>query len=437
MITYSVLVDGEGKPLYGDQPVGAAFSKELVDVLRVDNNYDGVIMTDWGVTADSTDDWFTNWGVEDISVEERHFLVLLAGIDMFGGNTELAPVLAAHELWKKAHEAGEVDIDADARFTQSAARILNVIFASGLYENPFLDLEESTAIAGSPDKVAAGFDAQKHSVVVLKNAGAIAYGSKAEDWSTKTVYIPKVNSAARLGILGRDEEVKTRLTIDEETAAKYFGKVVTDTEVVDADGQVTGLTAPDLTGVDLALVGMESPESEFGGYNTETGEYLPLSLQYRPYTADSKSVRKVSIGGNTLADGKKENRSYFGKTTKTVNEDDLDALERAVAAVNATGADIPVIAALKARNPVIPTEFEPLADAVVVGFDISDAALVEVALGLYDGPGGRLPMTFPANMETVEASLEDVSGDTDPYKDSAGNVYAFGFGLGVDGKPIQ
>ena len=57
MITYSVLVDGEGKPLYGDQPVGAAFSKELVDVLRVDNNYDGVIMTDWGVTADSTDDF--------------------------------------------------------------------------------------------------------------------------------------------------------------------------------------------------------------------------------------------------------------------------------------------------------------------------------------------------------------------------------------------
>lgn len=438
MVTYSIVVDGTGAPLHGDELVGGAFSKELIDILRVENDYQGVIMTDWGVTAGEGDDWYTNWGTEDLTVEERHFRVLASGNDMFGGNTEVAPVLAAHDLWQKAFEAGDLEIDADARFVQSAERILNVIFSSGLYENPFLDLEESKKVAGSKDKFAAGFEAQKHSVVVLKNKEeAIAYGSQLKDWSDKTVYIPSTYGYARAGILGRGEERETTLSLDAEAAEEYFAKVVTDTEVLDDKGNVVGFTAPDLSDVDLVLVGMENPDTEFAGYNSETGEYLPISLQYRPYTADSDSVRKASIAGNVLPDGSKENRSYYGKTAKTINEGDLDALERAVAAVRDSGADIPVITAMKAQRPLVPSEFEAASDAIVVGFDISDAALIEVALGLHDGPSGRLPMTFPANMETVEASLEDVSGDTEPYVDSAGNAYEFGFGLDADGKPIK
>ncbi|MEZ5085674.1 MAG: glycoside hydrolase family 3 N-terminal domain-containing protein [Tessaracoccus sp.] len=165
MSAYSILVDGNGEPLFGEDGVGAAFSKELIDILRVDNGYEGVIMTDWGVTAGGPTDpdasWFTNWGVEELTVAERHFLVLVSGIDMFGGNTQVAPVLEAYDLWAKAHEAGDLEVDADARFVESAERILGVIFTSGLYESPYLDLEHSESIAGSDDKMAAGFDAQK------------------------------------------------------------------------------------------------------------------------------------------------------------------------------------------------------------------------------------------------------------------------------------
>ncbi|GMA34775.1 glycoside hydrolase family 3 C-terminal domain-containing protein [Demequina litorisediminis] len=114
------------------------------------------------------------------------------------------------------------------------------------------------------------------------------------------------------------------------------------------------------------------------------------------------------------------------------NEADLDAFERAVDAVEASGKDIPVVVGLKATNPVIPAEFEADADAILVGFGISDQALVEVVTGGSE-PAGRLPIQFPADMDTVEASQEDVPKDVTPYTDADGNAYDYGFGLNYSG----
>ena len=176
--------------------------------------------------------------------------------------------------------------------------------------------------------------------------------------------------------------------MDLDVAAKYFGKVVTDEVVLDADGKVVSYTAPDLNDVDLVLVGMDSPERErYSATRASTrrpASITRMSLQYRPYTADGDNVRKVSISGDILADGTKENRSYFGNSVTPSNEADLDAFERAVAAVEASGKDIPVITVLKAVNPVIPAEFEGDADAILVSFGTSDQALIEVALGQYE-----------------------------------------------------
>ena len=172
------------------------------------------------------------------------------------------------------------------------------------------------------------------------------------------------------------------------------------------------------------------------GQDDETGEFYPFSLQYRPYTADGDNVRKTSIGGDTLEDGSKENRSYFGNTSRISNEADLDAFERAVAAVEDSGKDIPVITILSlSGGAVIPTEFEEDSDAIAVGFGVSDAAFLDVVLGLNES-AGRLPITLPKDMDSVEGSLEDVA-DTTPYVDSEGNSYEFGFGLGAGGQPIE
>ncbi|MGO3815180.1 MAG: glycoside hydrolase family 3 C-terminal domain-containing protein, partial [Cellulosimicrobium funkei] len=437
MSAYSIALDGAGEPLFGER-VGTAYDDTRMNLLREENGYQGVVVTDWGVTTGMNDEGAviaTGWGAEDLTKEQRHYEILKTGHDMFGGNNDVAPVLAAHEMWQADFEAGTNDVDADTRFRESGARILTMFFNPGLYENAYLDLDESTSILASDDKVDAGYAAQLDSVVLLKNDGETVTAADAEAWKDKTVYIPRSFNTGFASSFGPGEYTEGA-GIDLEVAEQYFGTVLTDEAVTDADDKVTSYTAPDLSDVDLVLVGMDSPDNggTFSniGHDLENDTWYPLSLQYRPYTADGPNVRQTSISGDLLPDGTRQNRSYFGSTSKIANESDLDAFERAVAAVEATGKDIPVVTVLKATNPVVPAEFEAASDAIVVGFGTSDQALLEVVLGLHE-PQGRLPVQFPKDMDTVEAQQEDVAKDMTPYTDAAGNAYDYGFGLSYGG----
>ncbi|RAX21572.1 MULTISPECIES: glycoside hydrolase family 3 N-terminal domain-containing protein [unclassified Actinomyces] len=441
MTSYSITLNAEGEPEY-TQRMGSSYDDGKLSELRDDNAYEGVVVTDWGVTRATTDPddpvIATGWGAEDLSVEERHFQIIKNGTDMFGGNNDAAPVLAAYDLWQEAYEAGELDIDAQTRWQQSAARILTMSFNIGAFDDPFLDLAASQAQVGSQDKVTAGQEAQLNSVVTLKNDGAITLDPEA-DFSDKTVYIPQTYDTGFNSAFSEAEYTEGP-SLDVEVAEQYFGKVVTDEVEYDADGHVTGYTAPDLTDVDLVLVGMRSPINgtsfSKAGWNEEEDSWYPLSLQYGTYTADGENVRRTSISGDILDDGGRENRSYYGATSAISNAADLDAFNRAADAVAASDRDIPVVVALKATNPVVPAEFEARADAIVVGFGVADEALIRIALGLHES-NGRLPIQFPADMDTVEANQEDVPKDLTPYTDSAGNAYDYGFGLHLDGSVIE
>ena len=440
MTSYSITLNADGEPEYA-QRMGSSYDDGKLSELREGNSYEGVVVTDWGVTRATTDPddpvIATGWGAEDLSVAERHFEIIKNGTDMFGGNNDAAPVLAAYDLWQEAYEAGELDIDAQTRWQQSAARILTMSFNIGAFDNPFLDLAASQAQVGSQDKVTAGQEAQLNSVVTLKNDGAIALDPQA-DFSDKTVYIPQTYDTGFNSAFSEAEYTEGP-SLDVEVAEQYFGQVVTDEVEYDADGHVTGYTAPDLTDVDLVLVGMRSPINgtsfSKAGWNEEEDSWYPLTLQYGAYTADGEHVRRTSVSGDVRADGSRENRSYYGATSAISNGADLDAFNRAADAVAASGRDIPVVVALKATNPVIPAEFEARADAVIVGFGVADEALIRIALGLHES-NGRLPIQFPADMDTVEANQEDVPKDVTPYTDSAGNTYDYGFGLHLDGSVI-
>ena len=79
----------------------------ITDLLRKKYNYDGVVCTDWLVTGDETavDIFLTgkSWGVEKLSVAERHYKVLMAGVDQFGGNNDAGPVIEAYNMGVKEH----------------------------------------------------------------------------------------------------------------------------------------------------------------------------------------------------------------------------------------------------------------------------------------------------------------------------------------------
>ena len=106
MSSYSIAIAGDGSPLTGNR-VGSAYDKVKLDLLR-SADYDGVICTDWGVTTGYTDPnsrFGMAWGMEDATVEQRHYAALRAGVDMYGGNNRTAPVLAAYAMWQADYAA--------------------------------------------------------------------------------------------------------------------------------------------------------------------------------------------------------------------------------------------------------------------------------------------------------------------------------------------
>ncbi|MCB9268553.1 MAG: glycoside hydrolase family 3 C-terminal domain-containing protein [Lewinellaceae bacterium] len=390
--------------VYGEN-VGNSYSKYIIqDLLRGTYGYDGVVCTDWMITADpGTPDQFLGkcWGMETASVAERHFKVLEAGVDQFGGNNDAEPVMAAYQML--VDQYGEQP--ARDRFETSAIRLLKNIFRTGLFENPYLDPEESTKTVGQPDYMLAGYEAQLKSIVMVKNTNQVLPVAK-----KKTVFVPKRLFPATVGWFGNVTPERTDYPVNMDMIRKYY-------EVTD-----------DPQKADVALVFIKSPASGTGYDKTDLSNggngYVPISLQYSPYTAGL--ARDPSMAGGDPSESF-TNRTYQGKSIKTSNQADL----KLVADTKKAMGDKPVIVCLDASNPTV-MEFEPYADAVLVSFSVQDQALLDLISGDHE-PGGLLPMQMPANMQTVETQKEDVPLDMEPYKDSAGHVYNFGYGLNWQG----
>ena len=385
--------------------VGNSYSKYIItDLLRNRYGYDGVVCTDWMITADpGTPDQFLGkcWGMETATVAERHFKVIEAGVDQFGGNNDAEPVLAAYQMLVEKYGAEA----ARNRFNASAIRLLRNIFRTGLFENPYLDPEESAKTVGNPDFMRAGYEAQVKSIVLTKNAAQTLPLAK-----TKTVFVPKRTFPATVGWFGNRTEERIDDPVNLDIVRKYFN--VTD----------------DPNQADAALVFIKSPASGVG-YSKEDLEkggngYLPISLQYSPYTADQ--ARNPSIAGGDPTESF-TNRTYQGKTVTTSNQSDLQL----VLDTKKVMGDKPVIVCLDASNPTV-MEFEPAADAILVSFSVQDQALLDIISGTSE-PSALLPMQMPANMETVETQQEDVPLDMQPYRDASGHLYDFGYGMNWQG----
>ncbi|QHV99916.1 glycoside hydrolase family 3 protein [Spirosoma endbachense] len=391
---------------YGEN-VGNSYNKYIIgDLLRGKYHYDGVVCTDWLITADETavDVFLTgkSWGVEKLSVPERHYKVLLAGADQFGGNNDAGPVIEAYKMGVK--EKGEAAMR--ARFEQSAVRLLKNIFQVGLFENPYLEPETSRSVVGKPEFMQAGYQTQLQSVVLLKNKAKALPLTKG-----KTVYIPKRFTPAGRNFLGMETPEKLEYPVNLAIVKKYF--TVTDN--------------PDEA--DYALVFIQSPNSG-GGYNSDDAKsggtgYVPVSLQYGDYTA--QGTRNPSIGGGDPLE-KFTNRTYNGKTAKTINGTDLGMVNDTYAKMKGK----PVIVSLQVSNPTVVGEFEKQSNAILAHFGVLDQALLDILTGASE-PSALLPMQFPADMKTVEAQSEDVPRDMKSYIDSEGNVYDFGYGLNWKG----
>lgn len=383
-----------------NENVGNSYSKYIIsDLLRDKYKYDGVVCTDWSITADNhVMDAFISgkcWGVENLSVDERHYKALMAGVDQFGGNNEVEPVLNAYKMGVKEH--GEEFMK--AKFEKSAVRLLLNMFRTGLFENPYVDLQEAQETVGNPEFMQEGYNAQLKSIVMLKNKNNILPIRE-----RKKVYIPNRIIKESKDWFGNIIPEREEEPVSKSIVEKYF-------DVVDNTDEA-----------DFAIVFIKSPNSV--GYTKEEG-YLPISLQYRPYTAIYS--RKTSIAGGDPLESS-INRSYLGKTNYVSNESDLDIILETKKAMG----DKPVIVSLNMSNPTIVGEFESKVDSIIVDFGVQTQALMEIITGKVN-PSGLLPFNMPSNMETVEKQCEDVPHDMEVYVDEENHSYSFAYGMNFDG----
>ena len=158
--------------------------------------------------------------------------------------------------------------------------------------------------------------------------------------------------------------------------------------------------------------------------------YRPISLQYRPYTADGPNVKQVSIAGDLQEDGTRVNCAHYGQSSYADNEYDLDFV---IDTKERLPKNAKLILLVQADHPMVFSEIEPYVDAILLAWENTpDESYLRVVSGAAE-PYGLLQYQMPANMDTVEAQLEDVPRDMEPYVDSEGNAYDFCFGLNWSG----
>lgn len=368
--------------------VGNAFNKYLItDLLRGKYGYEGVVCTDWMITKDvQAIDQFQGkcWGVENMTEAERHYKAIEAGVDQFGGNNEMGPVIEAYKMGVAEH--GEELMR--QRFEQSAVRLLRNIFRVGLFENPYFDVAETEKTVGNPDFMKAGYDAQLRSVVMLKNQQKTLPLQK-----QLKAYIPKKLVPASVNWFGIQTPESWKDAVNPEVANKYFQVVENPEEA------------------DVALVCIDSPKGGVG-YSADDAKkngngYVPISLQYGSYKADF--ARETSLAGGSPLESF-TNRSYKGKTTTASNIQDMKTVNETKAKMGAK----PVIVIVKISNPMVFAEIEKSASVLLIHMGVQDQALMDIITGAAE-PSALLPFQMPADMKTVEEQFEDVPRDMKCY----------------------
>ena len=187
MPSYSIAKDAvlDGEEL---EQVGTAFSEQLLSgELREKRGYDGLILSDWMVTADCgprclnptesepQDIPFVGapWGVRELSMYQRFVKGIRAGIDQFGGINMHNPDFIIDAVNK-----GDVS---EARIDQSAKRVLAIKFQLGLFENPYADLAAAKALTNAKKFKELALQTQRSAQVLIENKHAflpVASGKK-------------------------------------------------------------------------------------------------------------------------------------------------------------------------------------------------------------------------------------------------------------------
>ncbi|NWQ41436.1 glycoside hydrolase family 3 protein [Bacillus sp. EB106-08-02-XG196] len=334
----------------------------------------------------NSDSGITNkmsWGVEDKSEAERFAKAINAGTDLVADTNDI-------ENLKIAIEKGWIS---EKRINEANVRLLTEMFILGIFDDrTYVYPDQATEVVSNPKHWEAAYAAHKKSVTVLKNSNETLPLS-AEKLNNKKVYVE---------VFHKDQKLAATYT---EQARKECQELGTFTLTENHDE------------ADVAILFLQ-PKS--GSYFNATPGLLELEL------CEDKTIKAL--------DG-----SEYQETTLS----GIEHLKEVCDSLHNSGGK--VVISVNVTLPWIVGNAEPLADALIAGYDTFFKPQFEVIAGQFK-PVGVLPLSLPASEEVIAVdengdcvSPNDVPGyDKDKfmpeglsyaYKDSDGNVYKLGHGL--------
>ena len=125
----------------------------LTKILRDSMGFDGYINTDSGVI-----DWIY-WGEEEKTEVEKTAKAINSGVDLISDTYHVEWII----------DAVKQNLVTEERIDEAVTRILKEMFDLGLFENPYVDLDESKQNVTTNESIEDAYSVHQKSVVLLKN----------------------------------------------------------------------------------------------------------------------------------------------------------------------------------------------------------------------------------------------------------------------------
>ncbi|MFJ5760565.1 glycoside hydrolase family 3 N-terminal domain-containing protein [Neobacillus sp. NPDC093182] len=136
------------------EEVAGAYNKKIItDLLRDEMGFTGYVNSDSGVLTNR------DWGVQNLTIEEKFAKAIDAGTNIFSDNNDPSGLISA----VKKGLVDEKDLD------PSVSLLLTEMFNLGLFEDPYTDPAEAQAMADSNEFQARADEAHLKSITLLRN----------------------------------------------------------------------------------------------------------------------------------------------------------------------------------------------------------------------------------------------------------------------------
>ena len=398
-------------------PFRKAIEAGALSVMTSYNSCDGIpctsndyLLTDvlhdqWGFRGFVVSDLYSIDGIAQMHVardpQEAGVMALKAGVDAdLGANA-----------YGKLIDAVRKGLVSEDYVNRACERILRLKFEMGLFDNPYVDPQATTAVL-TPEHKQVALDAARASITLLKNDGVLPFSKESGKGSFLIVGPNADNQYNQLGDYTApqpDENIQTVLEgirakcskSDSRFSINYVkGCAVRDTTDNSIDEAVSAAKKADVV---IAVVGGSSARDFKTSYK-ETGAAV----------TDAKTLSDMDCGEG------------FDRATLSL----LGHQERLLRELKATGK--PLVVVYIEGRPLDKTWAAENADAVLTAYypgQEGGTAIADVLFGDYN-PAGRLPVSVPANVGQLPVYYNKRAPRPHDYIEmSAKPLYPFGYGL--------